>query len=152
MAKNSRINKENQIVMKPQEENPVLIDKLLPFIKLAANIIIIFLILALFITIVYKLCILFAVDLVHGDFQNIINDLLLLLILIELFTILYSYLSKHYIKVERVIELGIISLVREMLFKVNEFESSKIYAVAALLISFGIIFFIEKYWSKTRNI
>jgi uncharacterized membrane protein (DUF373 family) len=134
-----------------QEENPLFVEKTLPYIKYASNIIIMLLILALFITIIYKLYILFAVDILTGDFQNIINDLLLLLILIELFTILYSYLSKHYIKVERVIELGIISLVREMLFKVNEFESSKIYSVAALLVSFGIIFFIEKYWSKTRN-
>ena len=125
--------------------------KLLPVLKTIGNIIIIILIFALFVTILYKLYNLFFVDLINGSFQSIIDDLLLTLILIELFTILYSYLLKHYIKVERVIELGIISLVREMLFKLNEFETSKIYAVAALLVSLGIIFFIEKYWSRTRN-
>jgi len=125
--------------------------KLLPILKTTGNIIILLLILALFFTIIYKLYILFFIDLLKGDFQSIVNDLLLTLILIELFTILYSYLIKHYIKVERVIELGIISLVREMLFKVNEFDNGKIYAVSVLLVSFGVIFFIEKYWSKTRN-
>jgi len=126
-------------------------NKLLPSLKAVGNIIIVALIFALLLTIVFKLYVLFFVDLINGDFQSVINNLLLTLILIELFTILYSYLLKHYIKVERVIELGIISLVREMLFKVEQFESSKIYAVSVLLVAFGVIFFIEKYWSKTRN-
>ncbi len=131
--------------------NEFIEQKILPILKIMSNMIILLLIIALFFTIMYKLYVLFFVDLFKGDFQSIVNDLLLTLILIELFTILYSYLVKHYIKVERVIELGIISLVREMLFKINEFDSNKIYAVAVLLVSFGIIFFIEKYWSKTRN-
>lgn len=134
----------------PQEESGF-VQKLLPTIKVISNIIIILLILALVITILYKLYILFFVDLISGDFQSIINDLLLILILIELFTIMYSYLQRHYIKVERVVELGMISIVREMLFKIETFEANKIYAVAVLLIAFGGLFFIEKYYSKTRN-
>ena len=129
-----------------------LINNLLPILKLVSNIIIILLIIALTATILYKLYILFFIDIVTGDFHNIINDLLLTLILIELYTILYSYLQKYYIKVERVIELGVISIIREMLFKVQEFEITRIYAIAVLLLSFGVLFFIEKYYSKSRNV
>jgi uncharacterized membrane protein (DUF373 family) len=134
------------------DETPVFVQKLLPAIKYVSNIIIVLLILALVVTILLKLYVLFFVDLFAGDFTSIINDLLLTLILIELFTILYSYLQKHYIKVERVVELGMISIIREMLFKVDTFEASKIYAVAVLLVAFGAVFFIEKYYSRMRNI
>ncbi len=129
-----------------------LVTKTMPILKTISNIIIILLIVALVVTIVFKLHVLFFVDIVSGNFQSIINDLLLTLILIELFTILYSYLLKYYIKVERVIELGMISIIREMLFKIDVFETNKIYAVAVLLVSFGILFFIEKYYSKSRNV
>jgi uncharacterized membrane protein (DUF373 family) len=128
------------------------VNRVLPILKTISNIIIILLIIALLVTIVYKLFILYFYDIASGNFQNIINDLLLLIILIELFTILYSYLQKYYIKVERVIELGMISIIREMLFKVQEFEIGRIMAVAVLLVSFGILFFIEKYYSKSRNV
>ncbi len=128
------------------------VNTVLPILKSVSNVIIILLIVALVVTIVYKLYALFFVDMMSGNFQNVINDLLLTIILIELFTILYSYLVKYYIKVERVIELGIISIIREMLFKIQEFEANKIYAVAVLLVSFGLLFFIEKYYSKSRNV
>jgi uncharacterized membrane protein (DUF373 family) len=140
-----------QIMDKHTTENKDFIAKIIPYLKQVANIIIVILMLALIVTIVYKLYILFFVDIAIGNFDGIINDLLLTLIFIELFTILYSYLEKHYIKVERVIELGIISVVREIIFKVNEIQANKIYAIAVLLVSFGLIFYIEKYWSKTRN-
>lgn len=129
-----------------------LLNHAMPFLKLISNIAIILLIIALIITIFFKLYVLFFADIASGNFQNIINDLLLTIILIELFTILYSYLQKYYIKVERVIELGIISIIREILFKVQEFEISRIYAIAVLLVSFGVLFIIEKYYSKSRNV
>lgn len=129
-----------------------LVNRVLPILKTISNIIIILLIVALLAAIIYKLFILYFVDIAGGNFQNIINDLLLLIILIELFTILYAYLQKYYIKVERVIELGMISIIREMLFKVQEFEIGRIYAIAVLLLSFGILFLIEKYYSKSRNV
>jgi uncharacterized membrane protein (DUF373 family) len=135
----------------PQDDTPQYISRIMPKLRQISHFIILLLIVALLVTIVIKLYMLFAVDITSGDFQSIINDLLLLLILIELLTILYSYLVKHYIKVERVIELGIISIIREMLFRIETFDANKIYAVAVLLISFGALFFVEKYWSKTRN-
>jgi uncharacterized membrane protein (DUF373 family) len=132
-------------------KDSALVNKTLPVLKYISNVIIIILMIALVVTIFYKLYILFFIDISSGQFHDIINDLLFTLILIELFTILYSYLLKYYIKVERVVELGMISIVREMLFKINDVEVSRIYAVSVLLISFGILFVVEKYYSKTRN-
>ena len=136
----------------PHEETPKYIQKLLPILKTSSNVIIILLIVALIVTILFKLYILFFIDIAGGDFISIINDLLLVLIFIELFTILYSYLQRHYIKVERVVELGMISIIREMMFKIEIFETSKVYAIAVLLVAFGMVFFIEKYYSRTRNV
>lgn len=145
------MNKEEKITQPKTKTEEVIEHKVLPILKASGHIVILLLILALFVTIAYELYLIFFVEIATGNFTGLVKNLLFTLILIELLTILYSYLKKGYIKVERVIELGIISLVREMLFKVEEFDSGKIYAIAALLISFGAIFFIEKYWSKTRN-
>lgn len=123
----------------------------LPLLKKISNVIIVLLIVALLATIIFKLYLLFFIDIPSANFKSIIDNVLLVFIFIELLTILYSYLQRLYIKVERVIELGIISIVREMLFRVSDFEASKIYAVAVLLVALGILFFIEKYWANTRN-
>lgn len=135
----------------PEDDNPEYIKKILPIFKQTANIITTILMIVLVLTIAYKLYMLLFVDFFGGDFPSVINDLLLILILMELFTILYSYLKKQYIKVERVIELGVISIVRELLFRIDHYSHSKIYAISVLLVALGIIFFIEKYYSTTRN-
>ena len=126
--------------------------KFLPFLKYTLNILIIVVIIALLVTIVYKLFLLFTTDIVSKDLHNILDNILFTLILIELFTILYAYFQKHYVKVERIVEIGIISIVREVIFQVYDLDSGKIYAISALLIALGLLFFIEKYYSKNRNV
>jgi uncharacterized membrane protein (DUF373 family) len=125
--------------------------KLLKFLDTAGNVIILGLILALVIYMFYNLYNIFFLEFFKGEFSNIIDELILTLILMEVFTILYTYLVKHHISVERVVELGIISIVREMLFKTHEFEASKIYSISVLLVAFGLIFFIERYWNKSKK-
>ncbi|HYD03619.1 MAG TPA: phosphate-starvation-inducible PsiE family protein [Alphaproteobacteria bacterium] len=125
--------------------------KILEFLETTGNVIILALIVALVIAMGYKLYTIFFIDFFQGEFSTFIDNMLLILIMMELFSLLYVYLLNHHIKVERVIELGIISIVREMLFKVHEFESGKIYAVSVLLVALGLIFFIERYWSNNRN-
>lgn len=82
----------------------------------------------------------------------LINKILFIFILIELFTILIGYLRTEFIKVERIIEVGIISLVRDIIFHFSDIDNGKLYGISAILLVFGIIFFIEKYYSKERNL
>lgn len=126
--------------------------KLFRGLDAALHVLIILLILALFIVIAYELYLIFMVDIPSLGVKATIDGILFTLILVELFTILYSYLEKHYIKVERVIEVAIISIVREIIFKLFEMDDSKIYAVSALLVSLGVLFFIEKHYSGKRNV
>ncbi len=118
----------------------------------ALHVLIILLMLALFIVIAYELYLVFVVEIPSLGVNATIDGILFTLILVELFTILYAYLDKHYIKVERVIEVAIISIVREIIFKVFTMEDSKIYAVAALLLALGVLFLIEKHYSRQRNV
>ena len=117
----------------------------------AFHLVVILLIVALFATIIYEIYVIF-VTIAGGDITHTIDGILFAFILVELFTILYTYLVKHYIKVERVIEVGIISIVREIIFKHLEMGTDMVYATATLLIALGVLFLIEKHYSKERNV
>jgi uncharacterized membrane protein (DUF373 family) len=131
--------------------------KITKTLDIALHAMIITLILALFLTILYKLYFIFFVHMPIGDISLVVDNILFALILVELFTILYSYLTEHYIKVERVIEVGIISIVREIIFKLFELDVDKIYSVAVILVALGALLFIEKNYTirletqKTKN-
>ena len=125
--------------------------KLLPLLDLGLHVLILLLIFALFVITLERLWTLFVVDIFTRNVGFVISQILFIFILIELFTILYSYLSKHYIKVERVVEVGIISVVRELMFNLFEIDIARIYAFSALLLVFGMLFFIEKRYSNERN-
>jgi len=141
--------------IKKSQASPEKLDKftetMLSWLKKLLNVLIMLIIIALIVTIFYKLYLLFFKEIASGNIQSIIDNILFTLILVELFTILYSYLQKHYIKVERIIEVAIISIVRESLFRVYDLDAGKIYALAVLLVAFGVLFFIEKYYSHMRN-
>jgi uncharacterized membrane protein (DUF373 family) len=110
------------------------------------------LIISLIIIILKELYKLFFKDLFFSDLNIIIHSVLFIFILIEMFTILISYLHKGYIKVERIVEVGIISIVREIIFNVLNVEIARLYALAALLLALGCLFYIEKHFSAVRNV
>ena len=115
------------------------------------NILIYFLILAVLIVIVKELYFLFSGSIWDGEIKLIIDKILFIFILIEIFTILIAYLKTEHVKVERIVEVGIISLVRELIFYINSMEPNRAYAFASILLVFGILFFIEKYFSNNNE-
>lgn len=124
--------------------------KVLSFLSLVLDVLTFLLIVALLIFIVKEIFDLFSGLGLNFDIKEKIEIMLFALILVELFTILFFYLKEHRIKVDRIIEVGIISLVRDVIFKFNEFEVTRLFALAAVLIVLGGLFFIEKYFSSTR--
>lgn len=126
-------------------------EKFVKFFKGIFNFLILLLIAGVLVIILRELYSLFS-GILSSEINVMINNILFIFILIELFTILLSYLRFQHIKVERVIEVGIISVVRDSIFHVFESEPSKMYGISALLLVFGLIFFIEKKFSgKTNN-
>lgn len=121
--------------------------KVLYLLDLSIHILIFLLIIALFVTIIYELFSIFFVNIPRADIHTIVDSILFALILVELFTILYTYLKKHFIKLTRVIEVGIISIVREIIFKIFDIPTVKIYSLSALLFVLGAIYFIARYLS-----
>lgn len=146
MEKNSSLFKYKRKSHSDAEENAIYL------MRIAIRMLVIFLILALFITIVMELWVIFTVEIPSMDLRHTVDSILFALILVELFTILRKYLEKGYIKVERVIEVGIISIIREIIFRLFEMPVESIYAISILLLTLGALFFVEKFYSKERNI
>lgn len=122
------------------------------YLDKALNITIFLLIFSLLFLITKELYVLIFLKLFqNGEIGQIVDLILFIFILIELFTILVSYLKKGYIKVERIVEVGIISIVRDIIFHVDTIETTKIYSISAVLLVLGGLFFIEKRFSKDRN-
>jgi uncharacterized membrane protein (DUF373 family) len=125
--------------------------RILGYFEKLLNVLIFILLIALTLIIFKELYQLFAYEFFTADVKELIDSVLFVFILIELFTILFSYLKKGYIKVERIVEVGIISLVRDVIFHISSFEIMRIFGIAALFLTLGFLFYIEKYFSKNRN-
>ncbi len=117
--------------------------KLLKYLEGIFHYVVIFLIFMI-IVVIGKEILISLNGLLTADIGKLLNDILFLLILIELFTILYAYLKEHSIKVERIVELGIIAVVRETIFRMDEMPIDRIYAFSAFLVVLAVIFFVER--------
>ncbi len=128
-----------------------LIDKSLFIFHHIFNFVIIILTIAIIGAIGIKLYSLFTKSIAVANVRFIIDDVLFVLILVELFIILTIYLKKRSINVQRVVEVGMISIIREVIFVIFEVEPLKILSISGLLLVFGVIFFIEQWFSKDRD-
>lgn len=133
------------------EKTSVLEKKMLTFFSLIVDVLTFLLIVALLFMIVRQIILLFGGPIWALEIKDKIDTMLFALILVELFTILFFYLKEHKIKVDRIIEVGIISLIRDVIFKVYETEVARLFAMAAILVVLGALFFIEKYFAKSRE-
>lgn len=115
------------------------------------DVIITLLMVALVTTIGAKLFVLFTNDLWVGGVQLVITEILFVLILVELFTILTSYLESGKIKVQRIVEVGIISIIREVMFVVFEISAMQIFALSGLLLVFALLFAVERYFATQED-
>lgn len=102
--------------------------------------------------IVFGLCVMLfvgmAIKLVHLgqlmmrgiDFSLVMGDILFMLVLVELLRLLLIYLEEHYISVSTMVEVGIVSTVREVIVKgALHIEWRQLLALCALIISLGAL-------------
>ena len=87
------------------------------YLELTQDIIVLGLCLMLFVGMLIKLAHLASLMWQGTDFSALIGDVLFVLVLIELFRLLLIYLEEHRISVSTMVEVGIVSTLREIILK-----------------------------------
>jgi uncharacterized membrane protein (DUF373 family) len=74
------------------------------------------------------------------DFSLVLGDVLFLLVLVELIRVLIIYLEEHYVSVSTMVEVGIVSTVREIILRgALHIEWRQLLVICALIITLGIL-------------
>ena len=74
------------------------------------------------------------------DFRFIISEVLFMLVMVELVRLLVVYLRDHHVAVDFMVELGIVSTLREVVLRgVVELEWQEILALALFLVALGLL-------------
>ncbi|HEY0376923.1 MAG TPA: phosphate-starvation-inducible PsiE family protein [Pyrinomonadaceae bacterium] len=74
------------------------------------------------------------------DFSEVIADILFILVLIELFRLLIIYLDEHRISVSTMVEVGIVSTLREIiLVGTLQVEWQKMLVLCAFILTLGVV-------------
>src|SRR2546423_1679888 len=92
-------------------------DWLRRYLELTQDIIVLGLCAALFAAMMIKLIHLGALLLRGTDFSMVIGDILFILVLVELFRLLLIYLEEHRVSVATMVEVGIVTTLREIILK-----------------------------------
>jgi uncharacterized membrane protein (DUF373 family) len=87
------------------------------YLELTQDIIVLGLCAVLFAAMLIKLAHLVGLMIGGTDFSALIGDILFILVLIELFRLLLIYLEEHRISVSTMVEVGIVSTLREIILK-----------------------------------
>lgn len=74
------------------------------------------------------------------DFSLVIGDILFLLVLLELFRLLLIYLEEHRVSVATMVEVGIVSTLREVILRgALHIEWQQLLVVCAFILTLGIV-------------
>lgn len=74
------------------------------------------------------------------DFRFIISEVLFMLVMVELVRLLVVYLRDHHVAVDFMVELGIVSTLREVVLRgVVELQWQEIIALALFLVALGLL-------------
>jgi uncharacterized membrane protein (DUF373 family) len=74
------------------------------------------------------------------DFSMVIGDILFLLVLLELFRLLLIYLEEHRVSVSTMVEVGIVSTLREVILRgALHVEWQQLLVLCVFLITLGLL-------------
>ena len=74
------------------------------------------------------------------DFRTVISEVLFMLVMIELVRLLVIYLREHHVAVDVMVELGIVSTLREVVLRgVVELDWQEVVALAIFLLALGVL-------------
>ena len=115
-------------------------DRLRKHLELTQDIIVLGLCAMLFIAMMIKLVHL-GILMFHGtDFSALVGDILFVLVLIELFRLLLIYLEEHRVSVSTMVEVGIVSTLREIMLKgPMEADWRQLLVLCAFILTLGAV-------------
>jgi uncharacterized membrane protein (DUF373 family) len=74
------------------------------------------------------------------DFSLVVGDILFVLVLVELFRLLLIYLEEHRVSVATMVEVGIVSTLREVILRgALHIEWQQLLVVCAFIMTLGIV-------------
>jgi uncharacterized membrane protein (DUF373 family) len=74
------------------------------------------------------------------DFSLVVGDILFLLVLLELFRLLVIYLEEHRVSVSTMVEVGIVSTLREAILRgALHVEWQQLLVVCAFILTLGVV-------------
>src|SRR5258708_1272693 len=74
------------------------------------------------------------------DFSSVLGDILFILVLLELFRLLLIYLEEHRVSVGTMVEVGIVSTLREVILRgALHIEWQQLLVVCAFIITLGMV-------------
>src|SRR5258706_16221521 len=74
------------------------------------------------------------------DFSLVVGDILFLLVLLELFRLLLIYLEEHRVSVETMVEVGIVSTLREVILRgALHIEWQQLLVICFFIITLGLV-------------
>lgn len=110
------------------------------YLELIQDLIVLALCAALFVAMVVKLSHLGRVLLRNTDFSEVVADILFILVLIELYRLLIIYLEEHRISVSTMVEVGIVSTLREVILRgAMEVDWRQMLVLCAFIFTLGAL-------------
>ena len=110
------------------------------YLELTQDVIVILLCAALFAAMGIKLLHLFLLMLAGTDFSLVMADVLFILVLLELFRLLAIYLEQHRVSVSTMVEVGIVSTLREVIAKgALHIEWPMLLVLSAFILALGAV-------------
>jgi uncharacterized membrane protein (DUF373 family) len=74
------------------------------------------------------------------DFSLVVGDILFILVLLELFRLLLIYLEEHRVSVSTMVEVGIVSTLREVILRgALHIEWQQLLVVCAFIVTLGVV-------------
>ena len=110
------------------------------YLELTQDVIVLGLCAALFVAMLIKLFHLGQVLLRDTDFSAVIADILFILVLIELYRLLAIYLEEHRISVSTMVEVGIVSTLREVILTGSiNVDWRQMLILCAFILTLGVL-------------
>jgi uncharacterized membrane protein (DUF373 family) len=110
------------------------------YLELVQDLIVLGLCAALFVAMLIKLFHLGKALMGSTDFAAVIADILFILVLIELFRLLIIYLEEHRVSVSTMVEVGIVSTLREVILKgALQVDWRQMIVMCAFILTLGVV-------------
>jgi uncharacterized membrane protein (DUF373 family) len=75
-----------------------------------------------------------------SDFSSVVGDILFILVLLELFRLLLIYLEEHRVSVETMVEVGIVSTLREVILRgALHIDWQQLLVISVFIVTLGVV-------------